>query len=218
MEQRVKAERHLENLETLQRVIEQEQKRLETLELESEPLRELAGLCSGGNTSKLELETFAIAAMFDRVLDAANRRLRPMTKDRYRLHRDEGGSGKSFRGLGISVFDLETGKARLPSTLSGGETFIAALALALGLSDVVESVSGKVHLDTIFIDEGFGSLDTDDEAGTLEQVLQVLTQLVSPSRAIGIISHVKAVQDRIPNGFYVHKDVGGSRIEPRGLI
>ncbi len=141
-----------------------------------------------------------------------------MTKDRYRLQRHEGGSGKSYRGLGISVFDLETGKARLPSTLSGGETFIAALALALGLSDVVESISGKVHLDTIFIDEGFGSLDTDDEAGTLEQVLQVLTQLVSRRRAIGIISHVKAVQDRIPNGFYEHKDVDGSRLEARGLI
>jgi len=218
LEQRVKTENYLENLETLRRTIEQEQKCLEALELKSEPLRELAGLCTGGNTSKLELETFAIAAMFDRVLDAANRRLRPMTKDRYRLQRDEGGSGKSFRGLGISVFDMETGKARLSSTLSGGETFIAALALALGLSDVVESVSGKVHLDTIFIDEGFGSLDTDDEAGTLEQVLQVLTQLVSPSRAIGIISHVKAVQERIPNGFYVHKDVAGSRIEARGVI
>lgn len=217
-EQRVKAEENFEGLETLRREIDQEQRRLDAIERESEPLRELAGLFSGGNNSKLELETFAIAAMFDRVLDAANRRLKPMTKDRYRLQRDEGGSGKSFRGLGISVFDLETGKARLPSTLSGGETFIAALALALGLSDVVESVSGKVHLDTIFIDEGFGSLDTDDEAGTLEQVLQVLTQLVSPRRAIGIISHVKAVQERIPNGFYVHKDIGGSRIEARGVI
>ncbi|CUU16265.1 Exonuclease SbcC CDS [Bradyrhizobium sp.] len=217
-ERRVKAEKNLESLETLWREIDREQKRLDAIEQESEPLRELAGLFSGGNTSKLELETFAIAAMFDRVLDAANRRLRPMTKDRYRLQRDEGGSGKSYRGLGIGVFDLETGKVRLPSTLSGGETFIAALALALGLSDVVESVSGKVHLDTIFIDEGFGSLDTDDEAGTLEQVLQVLTQLVSPSRAIGIISHVRAVQERIPNGFYVHKDIGSSRIEARGVI
>jgi exonuclease SbcC len=218
MEQRVRAEKHLESLEALRRDIEQEQARLEAIERESEPLRELAGLCSGGNPSKLELETFAIAAMFDRVLDAANRRLHPMTKDRYRLQRDEGGSGKSYRGLGISVFDVETGKARAPSTLSGGETFIAALALALGLSDIVESVSGKVHLDTIFIDEGFGSLDADDEAGTLEQVLQVLTQQVSPSRAIGIISHMKAVQERIPNGFYVHKDAGGSRIEARGLV
>jgi exonuclease SbcC len=108
------------------------------------------------------------------------------------------------------VFDVYTGKTRPPATLSGGETFIAAVALALGLSDIVESVSGKVRLDTIFIDEGFGTLDTENESGRLDQVLQVLTGLVSQRRSVGLISHVPVVQEAIPNGFYVRKDVRGS--------
>ncbi|GAB5378158.1 MAG: hypothetical protein AcusKO_46200 [Acuticoccus sp.] len=114
------------------------------------------------------------------------------------------------------MFDLFTGKRRPTTTLSGGETFIAALALALGLSDVVESISGKVRLDTIFIDEGFGSLDTQDDGGTLEQVLQALTELTRGTRAIGVISHVPLVQEAIPRGFYVRQqDARGSRVETR---
>ena len=86
------------------------------------------------------------------------------------------------------------------------------------MSDVVESVNGKVHLDTIFIDEGFGSLDTENELGTLDQVLQVLTNLVSQRRAVGLISHVSLVQEAIPNGFYVRKELRGSRIEARAGV
>ena len=139
-----------------------------------------------------------------------------MTSGRYKLERDtEKLGGRSRQGLGIVVFDNYIGKKRPPSTLSGGETFIAALSLALGLSDVVETVNGKIHLDAIFIDEGFGSLDTENESGTLDQVLQVLTQLVSQRRAVGVISHVPQVQDVIPNGFYVRKELRGSRIEAR---
>ncbi|WP_238367256.1 AAA family ATPase [Mesobacterium pallidum] len=190
--------------------------RLDAAEAASGPLRHLAALTNGDNAQKLELETYAIGAMFDQVLDAANLRLGPMTAGRYRLERDlEGGRGK--RGLGIQVFDLHTGKARPTATLSGGETFIAALALALGLADVVESASGKVRLDTIFIDEGFGSLDTENGSGTLDQVLQVLNALVSDNRAVGLISHVPLVQEAIPNGFYVRKQPGGSTVETRGL-
>jgi DNA repair protein SbcC/Rad50 len=100
-----------------------------------------------------------------------------MTSSRYQLERDNEG-GRGSRGLGIQVFDVHTGKSRGTDTLSGGETFIAALALALGLADVVESTSGKVRLDTIFIDEGFGSLDTKNGSGTLDQVLHVLNSLV----------------------------------------
>ena len=103
-------------------------------------------------------------------------------------------------------------------TLSGGETFIAALALALGLADIVESVSGKVRLDTIFIDEGFGSLDTENGAGTLDQVLNVLNSLVTQSRSVGLISHVPLVQEAIPNGFYVRKNLAQTIIESRGQI
>ena len=92
---------------------------------------------------------------------------------------------------------------------------MAALSLALGLADVVESLNGKVRLDTIFIDEGFGSLDTQDGAGTLDQVLQVLSSLASGSRAVGIISHVPLVQEAVPNGFFIRKEPGGAIVEQR---
>lgn len=186
-------------------------------EADSAPLRALAALVNGGNPQKLTLETFAIGAMFDQVLEAANLRLAPMTASRYRLERDMDGTGAGKRGLGIQVFDMHTGKARGTGTLSGGESFIAALALALGLADVVEGASGKVRLDTIFIDEGFGSLDTENGSGTLDQVLQVLGALVSQNRAVGLISHVPQVQEAIPNGFHIRKSAAGSSIEERSL-
>ncbi|WP_028880914.1 SbcC/MukB-like Walker B domain-containing protein [Terasakiella pusilla] len=141
-----------------------------------------------------------------------------MTTNRYHLERDLEGAGRGRRGLGIQVFDTYTGKTRPTSTLSGGETFIAALALALGLADIVESNSGKVRLDTIFIDEGFGSLDTENGAGTLDQVLNVLNTLVSQNRAVGLISHVPLVQEAVPNGFYVRKSLTESTVEMRGHI
>lgn len=146
---------HLRNLRS---EIEGTLEHILAYENETAPLRSLSAMFNADNRLRLDLETYAIVAMFDHVLAAANLRLGPMTNGRYSLARENDGSdGRSRRGLGISVFDLYTGKGRAPSTLSGGETFIAALALALalalGLSDVVESVNGKVHLDTIFIDE-----------------------------------------------------------------
>ena len=188
----------------------------ERLESETGPLRGLADLANGKNDFKMTLETFAIGAMFDQVLEAANMRLDPMTRGRYRLARGlEASGGRGKRGLEIEVFDINTGKARPTATLSGGETFIAALALALGLADVVESLSGKIRMDTIFIDEGFGSLDTENGAGTLDQVLQVLAALTEGSRAVGLISHVGLVQEAIPQGFYVRTTPSGSRVEER---
>ncbi len=188
----------------------------ERLESETGPLRGLADLANGKNDFKMTLETFAIGAMFDQVLEAANMRLDPMTRGRYRLARGlEASGGRGKRGLEIEAFDINTGKARPTATLSGGETFIAALALALGLADVVESLSGKIRMDTIFIDEGFGSLDTENGAGTLDQVIQVLAALTEGSRAIGLISHVGLVQEAIPQGFYVRSTPSGSRVEER---
>ncbi|MGH1332076.1 MAG: AAA family ATPase, partial [Paracoccaceae bacterium] len=188
----------------------------ERLESETGPLRGLADLANGKNDFKMTLETFAIGAMFDQVLGAANMRLDPMTRGRYRLARGlEASGGRGKRGLEIEVFDINTGKARPTATLSGGETFIAALALALGLADVVESLSGKIRMDTIFIDEGFGSLDTENGAGTLDQVIQVLAALTEGSRAVGLISHVGLVQEAIPQGFYVRSTPSGSRVEER---
>lgn len=192
--------------------------KIEEEEKTSGPLRSIASLTNGENLHKVDLETFAIGAMFDQVLKAANLRLGPMTTNRYQLERDIESEGRGKRGLGIQVFDFHSGKTRPTVTLSGGETFIAALALALGLADIVESVSGKVRLDTIFIDEGFGSLDTENGAGTLDQVLNVLNSLVTQSRSVGLISHVPLVQEAVPNGFYVRKNLAQTIIESRGQI
>ncbi len=218
MEARAKTGAQLEHLRKLHNDLAESLRRLDEMETTTGPMRNLAALFDAKNPLNLDLETFAIGAMFDQVLDAANLRLSPMSIGRYSFERETEGAGRGRRGLGILVFDIYTGKARPTSTLSGGETFIAALALALGLADVIESASGKVRLDTIFIDEGFGSLDTENGTGTLDQVLQVLSSLVSQNRAVGLISHVPLVQEAIPNGFYVRKDVVGSRIEVRGFV
>jgi exonuclease SbcC len=217
-EERITAQGIVDHLGRLRKGMEETLRKLREAEAESGPLRGMAALVNGQNSQRLTLETFAIGAMFDNVLEAANLRLAPMSSGRYRLERDLDGAGRGSRGLGIQVFDAHTGKSRATTTLSGGETFIAALALALGLADVVESASGKVRLDTIFIDEGFGSLDTENGSGTLDQVLQVLSSIVRQNRAVGLISHVPLVQEAIPNGFYVRKGTSGSSVEERGLL
>lgn len=208
-------QRHRSLLE-LQTSLADELKNLQSLEQSSGSLRGLAEAFDGQNELRTSLETFAIGAMFDQVLEAANLRLDPMTSGRYRFERDTVSvGGRSKRGLDVRVHDIETGRAREIITLSGGETFIAALSLALGLSDVVEMTNGAIRLDTIFIDEGFGSLDTENDAGTLDQVLQVLQNIVGERRAVGLISHVPLVQQAVPNGFTVHKGANGSQIEVR---
>lgn len=216
-EARIRAQETLNRLAKLKGEIEDSLEALTKLEKETAPLRAFAAVCNGENPHRMDLKTFAIATYFDRVLDAANQRLYPMSGYRYLLERDGEIRGGGKKGLELQISDAHTGKSRSTATLSGGETFIAALALALGLADSVESTSGKVRLDTIFIDEGFGSLDTENGAGTLDQVLQTLTDLVSQNRAVGLISHVPLVQDRIPNGFYIRKKPGGSTIEARNL-
>ena len=190
--------------------------RLAMLNEQSGPLRALAEAFEGRNAMNITLETYAVGAMFDQVLEAANLRFGPMSQGRYRLERDvQTVGGRRKRGLDIRVHDIQTGRAREVSTLSGGETFIAALSLALGLSDIVEMSHGAIRLDTIFIDEGFGSLDSDGDGGTLDQVLQVLQDIVGQNRAVGLISHVPLVQQAVPNGFTVIKTPSGSTIEER---
>ncbi|QXT37448.1 SMC family ATPase [Sphingomonas sanguinis] len=192
--------------------------RLDRLEEETGPLRELAEAFAGENPLRTTLEAFAIGAMFDHVLDAANLRLDPMTGGRYRFERDvQSVGGRTKRGLDVRVHDVQTGRLREISTLSGGETFIAALSLALGLADVVEMSHGRIRLDTIFIDEGFGSLDTENDGGTLDRVLQVLQEIVGRNRAVGLISHVPLVQQAVPNGFSIVGSIGGSRVERRAM-
>jgi exonuclease SbcC len=161
------------------------------------------------NTKKLTLESYALQLRFAHVLESASIHLRKMSSGRLSFLLDESSQGRGNTGLGINVMDEATGDARPTASLSGGETFYASLSLALGLADVVQSETGGVSLETLFVDEGFGSLDTD----TLERVLDQLDQLKSGGRTIGVISHVSEMKDRFPDRIVVSRDPEGpSRI------
>lgn len=189
--------------------------KIEKLEKLYEPLGEISNLVNGENDLKIRLPDFAIAAMFDEVLEAANLRLGPMTNHRYQLHRpQESIGGRSKRGLDIAVFDANTEKSRSTTSLSGGEGFQASLALALGLSDVVQQNSGGIKLDAIFIDEGFGTLDQE----TLDTALETLCELTSEKRAVGLISHTDQVKNLITEGFDIEVTPSGSHIHARNGV
>jgi exonuclease SbcC len=170
---------------------------------------ELANLGDGRNLLGIRLRDFAIAATFDLVLDAANLRFTRMSRGRFALARKlDRGDARTRAGLDIEVFDAHTDQTRDAHTLSGGEGFLAALSLALGLSDVVQAEAGGVKLDVIFIDEGFGHLD--DE--TLDLALDTLRNLVGLDRAVGIISHVETVKQQVTLGFDIVKTARGSAV------
>ena len=162
------------------------------------------------NRQKITFEQYIQAYYFRRILDGANRHLAVMTDGRYRLERRETALDKqrSF-ALELDVFDYYTGKLRPIRTLSGGDSFKAALSMALGLLDVVQFMAGGVEIDTIFIDEGFGSLDGE----SLEQALQVLSCLTEGNRMVGIISHVSELKERIDQKIVVTKGKSGSSIK-----
>ena len=174
----------------------------------AERLRRLADVCSGtGNEHRMSLERYVLAAYFEEVAEAASQRLQAMSDGRYTLqHSDERVRGGGASGLSITVFDAYTGMQREAGTLSGGETFMASLALALAVAEVVQRHAGGVHLDTLFIDEGFGSLDAD----SLEQAMAELDALREGGRLVGVISHVPALRERIPTGIAVTKTASGS--------
>jgi len=160
---------------------------------------------SSVNTKKLTLESYALQLRFAHVLESASLHLRKMSSGRLSFLLDESTQGRGNTGLGINVMDEATGDSRPTTSLSGGETFYASLSLALGLADVVQSETGGVSLETLFVDEGFGSLDTD----TLERVLDQLDQLKSGGRTIGVISHVSEMKDRFPDRIVVSRGTEG---------
>ena len=168
---------------------------------------------AGGTLSskqKIRLETYIQMTYLDRILRHANTRLMQMTSGQYELERIGAENQRSQSGLDLGVIDHYNGTRRSVKTLSGGESFKASLALALGLSDEVQSTAGGVRLDALFLDEGFGSLD--DES--LEQAIRVLSGLTEGDRLVGIISHVAALKDRIDRQIVVKKaPSGGSRVE-----
>uniref|UniRef100_UPI00247A3447 SbcC/MukB-like Walker B domain-containing protein n=1 Tax=Nocardia thailandica TaxID=257275 RepID=UPI00247A3447 len=176
---------------------------------------ELAGLAEvvagrGENNRRMSLRSYVLAARLEEVAEAGSLRLRRMSGGRYEfVHTDKAGPRGRRGGLGLDVRDDYTGAVRSADTLSGGETFMASLSLALGLADVVAAEAGGLELDTLFIDEGFGSLDAD----TLDAVMGVLDELRAGGRVVGIVSHVDEMRQRIPSRLHVVRGRAGSRLE-----
>ena len=172
---------------------------------------DLASLVEGkhaDNRLQMRLSAYVLAHRLGQVVDAANLRLATMSGQRYSLvHSGERGAGDTRGGLSLLVRDDWTGDSRDPATLSGGETFVVSLALALGLADVITDEAGGTDLDTLFVDEGFGSLDSE----TLEDVMDTLDTLRDGGRVVGVVSHVPELQTRIPTQLRVHRGRNGSR-------
>ncbi|MFI6661007.1 AAA family ATPase [Streptomyces sp. NPDC050523] len=190
-------------------------RRLAPLREEYDRVTRLATLAAGTsaeNERKMRLESYVLAARLEQVAAAATVRLQRMSSGRYTLVHSDDRAGRGRSGLGLHVVDAWTGRERDTATLSGGETFFASLALALGLADVVTDEAGGVRLDTLFIDEGFGSLDEQ----TLDEVLDVLDSLRERDRSVGIVSHVADLRRRIHAQLEVVKSRSGSVLRQRG--
>ncbi len=165
---------------------------------------------SADNRLQMRLSAYVLAFRLSQVVAAANARLAGMSDQRYSLeHTGRRGAGETRGGLSILVRDDWSGETRDPATLSGGETFVVSLALALGLADVVTQEAGGAELDTLFVDEGFGSLDAD----TLDDVMDTLDSLRDGGRVVGVVSHVAEMRDRIPTQLRVTKSRSGSTVE-----
>ncbi len=170
--------------------------------------RTLSDIANGTKeTDYISFERYVLAIYYEEIIEAANLRFQQMTNNRYLLLRKEDkGKGAGAKGLDLDVFDHYTGQTRSVKTLSGGESFKASLALALGLSDVMQSRSGGIQIDTLFIDEGFGSLDPE----SLDTAIEALFSLNSCGRLVGIISHVEELKTRIPVHIEVDRTAEGS--------
>ena len=179
----------------------------------SEKLRNISNLINGNMTGKnrTSFETYVQMSGFDSIIRAANKRLQPLSGGQYRLYRHEDKSAKANIALDLDILDNYTGKRRAVSSLSGGESFMAALSLALGLSDQVTANAGGIEIDTLFIDEGFGTLD----AGALNDSLNMLKGLSVSNKLIGIISHREELKEVIDNKIVVSKTPKGSSLEQK---
>ena len=176
---------------------------------EYERLDRLYRILSGNKTgSRMDLETYVQRRYLEQILDSANRRFWEMSGGQFELRMyqlERAGEGKN-RGLDLMVYSNVTGKEREVRTLSGGESFMAALSLALGMADQIQQSSSAIHLDMMFIDEGFGSLDSQSR----DQAVRVLQQMAGGSKLIGIISHVSELKQEIEDQLIVSKDEEGS--------
>lgn len=198
-----------QNEETMQKITEINEN-MKALEERYNVIGHLYEISKGQNTYRITFERFVLAAFLDDILREANGRLSKMTSGRYMLLRKTDRSkGNAQSGLELLVFDQYTGQERHVKTLSGGESFKAALALALGLADVVQQYAGGVSLETMFIDEGFGTLDPE----SLDQAIEALIEIQSSGRLVGIISHVPELKERIDARLEVTASQTGSRTQ-----
>ena len=185
---------------------------IDTKGRELDALQRMSDVANGRLTGarKVQFEQYIQAVYFDRVLQCANRRLSDMSGGRFELRRRaEDDNNRSQTALDIDVLDNFAGKVRSVKSLSGGESFKAALSLALGLSDSIQMMAGGSRVDALFIDEGFGSLDSD----SLEQALDVLDSLTAGDVMVGVISHVDLLREGIDRRITVTREKGGSRVE-----
>ena len=200
----------LKELERTYKELHDKRRLVEKLSMEYGYIKELENIASGNNSKKLVFEQYVLAGYFEEILSAANIRFRKMTSGRYEMHRaQEVGDGRTKDNLEIQVMDYYTGKHRSVRTLSGGESFKASLSLALGLSDVIQAMSGGIKVEALFIDEGFGALDSE----SLDQACETLLSLVESDRLIGIISHVPELRERIGKQIVIDKQGSGSTLK-----
>lgn len=224
-EQQAEAAKSLHLTETLLDGLRRQRTRLEAALAAWAPVREeylraesMAKLVRGmgaDNQLQMRLSAYVLATRLDQVVAAANERLGHMRDQRYLLQRTGRAARKGAQaGLGLEVVDQWTGDVRDPATLSGGETFVVSLSLALGLADVVTQEAGGTEIETLFVDEGFGTLD----AETLDDVMDRLDELRAGGRAVGVVSHVSELRNRIPTQLHVEKSRSGSMVAVRTMV
>ena len=197
--------------------IRNQQSQMQTVEEEYKWVNALADTACGNvsGKQKIELETYVQMAYFDRILRKANVRFLTMSQGQYELKRQEDGTNKKEKaGLELNVIDHYNGTERSVRTLSGGESFQASLSLALGLSDEIQSYAGGIRLDSMFVDEGFGSLDEE----SLNQAVKALEGLADGNCLVGIISHVPKLKERIEKKIIVTKNRSRDGVGSRAVV
>lgn len=186
--------------------VEETARELQLLEQEASRVKELYGLLNGQNSKKLSFERYIQINYLDQITDAANIRLYHLSNGQFELRRsDRLEKHAKQSGLGLDVYDAYTDQLRDVKTLSGGEKFNASLSLALGMADVIQSFQGNIHIETMFIDEGFGSLDEE----SLNKAIDTLIALQDSGRMIGVISHVPELKSAMPAVLHVEKTLNG---------
>ena len=196
-----------ERLEKVQKIIIELNNKIQECKNNCTIWNKLSKVANGDNAQKMKFQTYILNAVFQDIIYEANTRLEMMSGKRYHFeYKVPTGGGVAFHGLDLEIYDEFTSTKRPIETLSGGESFLASLSLALGLADVVQNNAGGIKLDTIFIDEGFGSLDSE----TLDQTIQSLNELQKDGRLVGIISHVEELKQQIQTKLEVFKGKNGS--------